>query len=106
MSMLQASEIDEEGGMGTGGEDDLEDLDEEEDGDEIEGEDDVRLFCTIRYCEVVKARFHAHYFCLKEFLGKAPIPFQQLLSFKFVEYVFSCVLESSYRWLLGMFQSL
>lgn len=39
--LFQASEIDEEGGMGTGGEEDLEDLDEEEDGDEIEGEEDV-----------------------------------------------------------------
>ncbi|XP_052789967.1 protein SET-like [Mya arenaria] len=34
-----ASEIDEEGGMGTGGEEDLEDIDEEEDEDGLEGED-------------------------------------------------------------------
>ncbi|XP_052222167.1 protein SET-like [Dreissena polymorpha] len=34
-----ASEIDEEGGMGTGGEDDMDDVDEEEEEDGLEGED-------------------------------------------------------------------
>ena len=39
--------------MGTGGEEDLEDLDEEEDDGEIEGEEDVSRTQHIKDCHVV-----------------------------------------------------
>lgn len=38
---MQASEIDEEGGVGAGGDEELDELDEEDEGEEFEGEDEV-----------------------------------------------------------------